>query len=108
MEQNINKNIYTNNEIMQKDKNKEKEKINSNLEKEIDLLKKDKESLFEMINQIKTDLNNNKEEYEKKIKQMTSNFERIKSEKVKNEKIYYENKIKESEQNLNIIQKKIK
>ena len=105
MQQIEKKDIYLNK--IQKDKNKEKVNINSNLEKEIDLLKKDKKSLFEMINQIKTDLNNNKEESEKKIKQMTSNFERIKSEKEKIEKIYYENKIKESEQNLNLLYKEI-
>ena len=105
MQQIEKKDIYLNK--IQKEKNKEKVNINSNLEKKIDLLKKDKESLFEMINQIKTDLNNNKEEYEKKIVQMTSNFERIKSEKEKIEKIYYENKIKESEQNLNLLYKEI-
>jgi chromosome segregation ATPase len=105
MQQIEKKDIYLNK--IQKDKNKEKVSINSNLEKEIDLLKKDKKSLFEMINQIKTDLNKNKEEYEKKIIQMTSNFERIKSEKEKIEKIYYENKIKESEQNLNLLYKEI-
>ena len=63
-----------------------------------------------MINQIKTDLNNNKEENEKKIKQLCLNFDRIKSEKEKNEKNekkYYENKIKESEQNLNLLYKEI-
>jgi len=105
MQQIEKKDIYLNK--IQKDKNKEKESINSNLEKEIDFLKKDKESLLKMINQIKTDLNNNKEENEKKIKQMSLNFERIKIEKEKIEKIYYENKIKESEQNLNLLYKEI-
>ena len=108
MQQIEKKNIYLNK--IQKDKNKEKENINSNFEKEIDLLKKDKESLLKMINQIKTDLNNNKEENEKKIKQLCLNFDRIKSEKEKNEKNekkYYENKIKESEQNLNLLYKEI-
>jgi len=105
MQQIEKKDIYLNK--IQKDKNKEKESINSNLEKEIDFLKKDKESLLKMINQIKTDLNNNKEENEKKIKQMSLNFERIKIEKEKIEKIFYENKIKESEQNLNLLYKEI-
>ena len=105
MQQIEKKDIYFNK--IQKEKNKEKESNNTKLEKEIDILKKDKESLLKMINQIKTDLNNNKEENEKKIKQMSLNFEKIKSEKEKIEKIYYENKIKESEQNLYLLYKEI-
>ena len=85
---------YNYNNINNKDKN-----IDINLIKEIDFLKKDKESLLQMINQIKTDLKNNKEENEIKIKQMSLNFELAKNEKINIEKILMEHNLKENEQN---------
>ena len=96
---------YNYNNINNKDKN-----IDINLIKEIDFLKKDKESLLQMINQIKTDLKNNKEENEIKIKQMSLNFELAKNEKVNIEKILMENNLKENKQNkkeINLINEEI-
>ena len=96
---------YNYNNINNKDKN-----IDINLIKEIDFLKKDKESLLQMINQIKTDLKNNKEENEIKIKQMSLNLELAKNEKINIEKILMENNLKENKQNkkeINLINEEI-
>ena len=102
------KNENNNNDIM-RNKLKEKEKyiqklenINSDLEKDVDLLKNDKDSLLKMINQIKTNLNNNKEENDIKNKQILLNYDKIKNEKEKLEKLLNNYKLKEDEENMKI------
>ena len=78
---------------------KKLENLNTNLEKERDILINKEESLLKTINQLKTEIKKIREENEKKLKELSINFDLIKSEKEKLEKIINENKIKESEQN---------
>ena len=104
---NLDKNGYEfKNQIKEKNEYiKKLEKTNTNLEKEIDLLKSDKESLSKMINNINKELQNNKEEHEKKIKQLSTNYNFVKSENEKLEKNIIYNKQKENE-TINILTNK--
>ena len=103
LDKKINDLVPNNNNLKNKLKEKNEyikkiEKINSNLEKEINLIKNDKESLSNIVNNKNKDLINNKKEYEIKINQLSKNFNFIKSEKEKLEKNIIDNKQKENEE----------
>lgn len=96
---NLDKNGYElKNQLKEKNEYIKKiENINTDLEKKIELLKNDKESLSKMINNLNKDIENNKEEYEIKIKQLSMKYDFVKLENEKLEKSIIDNKQKENE-----------